>query len=183
MHHRRSARKRCPHRHRLLCIDENLPLALTLPLPPPGHFAGNRPVALRYDIQLPIPFLLYPRCSCRSLWWFLSEQVAVLTFSLAAVGLCIFSLASRHFSKLTTDIWEHMVEVSAAAVASCWSLSWLFVGLAVHVPVLGGAPSFSVISFACKKKKSRNLVTVFSVERFRPFLVLAWFVVVAFYVI
>lgn len=41
-------------------------------------------------------------------------QVAVLAFSLAAVGLCIFSLASRHFNKLTTDIWEHMVEVSAA---------------------------------------------------------------------
>ncbi len=40
-----------------------------------------------------------------------ASQVAVLTFSLAAVGLCIFSLASRHVNKLTTDIWEHMVEV------------------------------------------------------------------------
>ncbi|CAM9535849.1 unnamed protein product [Ectocarpus fasciculatus] len=39
-------------------------------------------------------------------------QVAVLTFSLVAVGLCIFSLASRHFSKLTTDLWEHMVELA-----------------------------------------------------------------------
>ena len=42
-------------------------------------------------------------------------QVAVLTFSLVAVGLCIFSLASRHFNKLTTDIWEHMVEVRSEA--------------------------------------------------------------------
>ncbi|CAN0535423.1 unnamed protein product, partial [Ectocarpus sp. 12 AP-2014] len=39
-------------------------------------------------------------------------QVAVLTFSLVAVGLCIFSLASRHFNKLTTDLWEHMVELA-----------------------------------------------------------------------
>ncbi|CAM9740715.1 unnamed protein product, partial [Scytosiphon promiscuus] len=40
------------------------------------------------------------------------QQVAVLTFSLAAVGLCIFSLASRHFSKLTTDLWEHVIELA-----------------------------------------------------------------------
>ena len=42
----------------------------------------------------------------------------MLTFSLAAVGLCIFSLASRHFSKLTTDIWEHMVEVRRPTMAN-----------------------------------------------------------------
>ncbi|CAM9137217.1 unnamed protein product [Discosporangium mesarthrocarpum] len=37
-------------------------------------------------------------------------QVAVLTFSLFAVGLSIFSIASRHFSKLQTDLWEHTIE-------------------------------------------------------------------------
>ncbi|CAM9695876.1 unnamed protein product [Ascophyllum nodosum] len=40
------------------------------------------------------------------------QQLAVVTFSLVAMGLCIFSLASRHSDKLTTDIWEHMVELA-----------------------------------------------------------------------
>ena len=46
----------------------------------------------------------------------------MLAFSLTAVGLCIFSLASRHFSKLTTDIWEHMVEVRQLASLVCIAL-------------------------------------------------------------